>query len=138
SKINAVKTDSLIKSAVNKSISQDFELQKPFDNIKFTHQKVTVSAAIEKHTEGVLKIPVTIINKPEDVHIKYFPKAVNVSYYTSLKNFNNIQASDFKVTCDFSTVTEDTEFLTPKVVVKPNLAKYVKMNQKQIEFIITK
>lgn len=137
SKIKLLKTDSLIIKDIKTNILQTVNIQNPNPGIKLSHTKTTVSGVVEKHTEGTLSVPITIINKPENIHIKYFPKVVNVSYYTSLKNFNNIKKTDFIITCDYLNVKGNTSFLIPKIERKPELVKYAKINQKQIEFIIT-
>jgi YbbR domain-containing protein len=91
---------------------------------------------VEKFTEGVVKVPVTILNIPEGLLIKYFPKEVNVTFYTSLNNFNKVKAKDFKVVCDYSKLGEKQSFLIPEIRNKSEFAKAVKLNQQHIEFII--
>ena len=63
---------------------------------------------------------------------------VSVSYYVSLKNFNNISPKDFKVVCNFNKTNESQSFLIPEIIRKPESVKNAKISQQRIEFIVTK
>ena len=138
-KLNKIQTDTLKLDDVKQDVSENIELQLPeeFNDLKFLQKKVEVSGKVEKHTEGMLKIPVEIINIPEKVKLKHFPKAVNVSYYTSLVNFNTIDEKQFKVICDYNKMVDGQSFLKPEIIAKPSSIKYAKIKDEQIDFIIT-
>lgn len=138
SKVKSVQTEKLILDEVRSNISSSVKLKLPKNNknLKFSASEIQVSATVEKYTEGTLKIPVSVINVPKDMTLNYFPKEVNVAYYTSLKDFNVIKAEDFVVECDFSTVENQQAYLTPKLTKIPKLVKSAKVNQQRIEFII--
>lgn len=106
-------------------------------DLKFSTELITLNAKVEKFTEGKLKVPVEIINIPEGLKIKYFPKEINVSYYVSLNNFNSVTVKDFKVVCDYNKVVKAST-LFPELVTIPKQVKNAKINQQLIEFIITK
>ena len=74
---------------------------------------------------------------PNNITIKHFPKSVNVSYYTSLANFNLIYESQFKVICDYNKIVDGQSFLIPEIVEKPTTVKYAKIKEEHIDFIIT-
>lgn len=138
-KINSIQTDTLILTDISKDVISNLSLQLPKESneLKFSDKQILVTASIGKFTEGNLKIPIHVKNVPENIAIKYFPKKVNVSYYTSLKNFNTIRVEDFVVECDFLEVSDNQPFLMPKVIKKPNNVRNIKMNQVQIDYIIT-
>jgi hypothetical protein len=136
--INKVETDILNLKEVSDTIDAVLSLKK-LDNskIKFSKNNVKVLAKVEKFTEGTLEVPVTIVNKPLDVSINYFPKTIVVSYYVSLNNYKNIKPLDFKVECDFSEIENTNKtFFTPKLVKSPNLVKNVRLKQNKVEFIL--
>ncbi|MFD2823880.1 YbbR-like domain-containing protein [Lacinutrix iliipiscaria] len=139
-KLTVIKTDTLSLNDIKQDISEhvDLKIPKAFSDLKFAQKKIHVSAKIEKHTEGTLSIPIEIINVPNHLTLKYFPKAVNVSYYTSLANFNTISENQFKVICDYSKIEEGQSFLVPQIVEKPTKVKHARIKEEQIEFIITK
>ena len=112
------------------------KLPKNSKDLKFSNKSISLTATVEKFTEGALKVPVAIKNIPNNKTIKYFPKTVNVTYYTSLNNFKTISAKDFRVECDFSKTTNNQSFLLPELTKSPATVKHVKINQQHIEFII--
>lgn len=140
SKIKSVETEEIILDNVKSDISEKVKLKLPQGdgNLIFSNQSVSLSATVKKFTEGTLKIPVTLVNAPEGVTLKYFPKIVNITYYTSLDVFNTINSNDFIVKCDYNKVTNNQSFLIPQLVKFPKQVKHVKVSQKRIEFIILK
>ncbi|AJR04550.1 YbbR-like domain-containing protein [Siansivirga zeaxanthinifaciens] len=125
-----------VKSDINKTV--DLNLSKNDNDLKYSNTKITLKGTVDKFTEGILKIPVTIINVPDSISVKYFPKEINVSYYVSLGNFNKITTKDFKVVCDYNKILKNQSFLVAELVKVPKIAKKVKVGQQRIEFIITK
>lgn len=138
SQITKVETEMLNLKDVSDTINKTLLLKK-FDksNLKFSSKSIKVTAKVEKFTEGTLEVPVTIINKPLDVTINYFPKEIEVSYYVSLNNYKNIKPLDFKVECDFTEIENTNKvFFVPKLVKSPDLVKNVRLKQNKVEFIL--
>lgn len=137
SEISFIETDTLFLEDIKMHVDKPISLQLPNNNnLSFSTNSVRVKAEVDKFTEGHLNIPVTVINIPEDISIKYFPKKLYVTYYTSLSNYNKINADDFIITCDYNNIGNSSEFLTPQIVKQPEMVRNVKLSQKQIEFII--
>jgi len=136
--INFVNTEKLVLENVNATILKDIQLKLPDNNqdIKFSQNKTTVSADVERFTEGTISVPVNVINMPNDVKINFYPKSVPVIYYTSLSNFKSISSSSFIVECDYNLINDQDNYLTPKIVQQPNLVKNARLNIKHIEFIV--
>jgi hypothetical protein len=137
--IKSIETENVILENVKSDVLKDIKLKLPKRNkdLIFSNNEVSISLKVEKFTEGSLKVPITLINVPEGLSIKYFPKTINVIYYTSLNIFNEISAKDFKVICDFSKVNNSQTFLLPELNKITNKVKTAKINQQHIEFIIT-
>ena len=137
--INEVLTEPFTLEEVNKSILQTVTLNIPesFKNIKLSDTKVTVSAEVEKFTEGSLDVPVRIVNVPEDTRINHYPKTVTILFYTSLSNYKNINESQFIVECNYLDINDNSSFLTPKIVKQPKHIKNVRLETKKIEFILS-
>ncbi|WP_418604350.1 YbbR-like domain-containing protein [Hwangdonia sp.] len=138
SQVHSVETEPIklndVKSDVNKVIQ--LQLPKNSKDLTFSDKTVSLTATVEKFTEGTLKLPINIKNIPNNKTINYFPKTVNVTYYTSLNNFKTISAKDFRVECDFSKTTGNQSFLLPELTKFPETVKRAKINQQHIEFII--
>ncbi|WP_411768857.1 CdaR family protein [Winogradskyella sp. A3E31] len=124
------------------NISSDFEkttdvIQPENSNIEMVPNKVSVKGEVAKFTEGEVKVPVILENVPSGVSVNFFPKEVDLLFYVSLEDYNDIESEDFKVICDYSSKSNNNQqFLIPKVVVKPEKVKRTRLRQSRIEFII--
>ena len=138
SEIVNIETDTLVLVDKRTDIFESIKLKSPTKNsgITFSKYEVDLKATVEKFTEGTLKIPVSVINTPDSIQVKYFPKEISVSFYVSLSTFSSIESKDFKVECDYNTVN-DNSFLIPELIEFPKNVKNAKINQKRIEFIIS-
>jgi hypothetical protein len=136
--IKSIETEKITLENIKSDVLKVVKLKIPKNNkdLIFSNDEVNLSLKVEKFTEGTLKVPIILINVPDSLSIKYFPKTINVIYYTSLNNFNDISAKDFKVICDFSKVSENQTFLLPELNKITNKVKTAKINQQHIEFII--
>lgn len=106
------------------------------NEVKVESNMVQFHLEVSKFTEGIVTLPVTIVNVPEDVKINYFPKQITVKYATTINDFNSISEEDFKVECDY-TNSKNKSYLIPKIVASPKNVKNIRLQEQQIEFIIT-
>ncbi|WP_299782537.1 YbbR-like domain-containing protein [uncultured Formosa sp.] len=137
--IKSIKTLPLELEDVHLDIDQKIGLELPKANklITFSHNKVHLSAKVEKFTEGTFNIPVTIKNVPPNLSLKFYPKSVSVSFYTNLSGFNQVQAKDFKVECDYEKHVDNQSYLVPELVAQPEAVKSAKIIHQKVEFIIS-
>jgi len=112
------------------------KISKGNSDIKYSEDKVTVKGTIKKFTEGSFLVPVSVINLPENVNIKYFPKEIEVIFYTSLDYYKTISENNFRIECFFSQVTDENSKLIPKIKKQPDSVRNVRLGTKSIEFII--
>lgn len=138
--IHDVKTQTLSLNNVKEPINKPLNLiaPEPISDLKLSKTKITVIANIDQYTEGSIQVPIKIINIPKNVTINYFPKKVTVLYNASVSNYNAIQISDFKVECDYSKLLTNASYLIPEITEQPDVVKTARINQKKIEFIVSK
>ena len=137
--INEIATETLTLKDIKKDIDRTIKLRLPENSdVRFSSQSVNLKALVERFTEGNLKIPINVVNVPNDLKIKYFPKEVSVTFYTSLEHFKSVRPNDFKVVCDYSKIDTDQSFFEPELVESSQFVKSVKINNQHIEFIILK
>lgn len=128
------KTFSDLKGNVDKTIQ--LVMDGISDDVKVESNTVQFHLEVSKFTEGIVTLPVAIVNVPEDVKINYFPKQVTVKYATTINDFNSISEEDFKVECDYAN-SKNNSYLIPKIVASPKNVKNIRLQEQQIEFIIT-
>ncbi|WP_343069112.1 CdaR family protein [Hyunsoonleella aquatilis] len=138
--LQGLETELVQLDNVKTDISKKARLKLPKNrkDLKFSLDEVELVADVEKFTEGTVKIPIRVINVPDSISIKCFPKEVNVSYYTSLEYFNTVKPKDFRVICDYKKAEQNQSFLITELVRFPENVKRIKLSQQRIEFIIVK
>ena len=136
--ITEIVTKQLKMNNINSDVSANVQLKLPINNteLQFSESSIVVSAVVERFTEGSINVPVNIINVPENIKLKYYPKEVSVLYFTSLSNFKSISSSSFIVECDYNALQSGDTYLIPKIVQQPERVKHVRLNEKKIEFIL--
>jgi hypothetical protein len=143
SEINAItfiETSELNLLNIKENINTSIKLKLPDlgNTLKLSQEKISVTAEVEKFTEGTLEIPIIINNLPSDTQINYFPKTIKVSYEVSLNDYKSIKSSGFKIECDFLEIEASNQsYFTPKFKKIPENVKRVKMKQDKIEYVIT-
>ena len=137
--INSVQTKKIELNEINSSVIIPVELNisPSLSQLNFSHQSVSVVANVGKFTEGIVNVPVTIVNVPEDLIINFFPKEISVVFYSSLEAYASIDETDFTVECDFNLLTADNNYLNPVLVKQPFDVKTAQLKITQLEFIIT-
>jgi hypothetical protein len=124
---------------IYKSIEQKLQVSEISNAIKFNTKEVKIYGEVDRFTEGNLELPFEIINLPDSIAVTTFPKKVKVFYQVGLTNFNKVNIGSFKVVCDYNnSLSNNLNYLIPKVVVKPRFVTSVKINPNKIEYLIQK
>lgn len=132
--ISSVLTNDLKLKNVSNDINASVTMSE-INGVEIFPKSINVKAEVKRFTEGKMEVPLTIINKPKDVLINYFPKTVTLSYYVDLESFNEIKASDFLVECDYNEISENQTYFIPRVTKLPEFVKRINVKQKRIDFI---
>lgn len=136
--IHEITTFPLVLNNVKTSFSKEIKLNSiPNNQVRLSDQKITVQATVDKFTEGKVSVPVIVRNVPESINIKIFPKTLDVIFYSSFSEFKDISSRNFIVECDYSAIQQNSTYLTPYIVQKPDQIKSAKLSANKIEFIIT-
>ncbi len=144
-KINSIVevfTEEIEMADVHSSIDMELDIviSEADRKIVFSEKKVNVWAEVDKFTEGMMQIPIKIINEPENVKILPFLKEFNVVYKVALSNFNEVDENSIQIVLDYNQFKNDTliKYLTPIVQKKSDLIYSYKIIPKEIEFLIQK
>ena len=137
--ISTIQTKTLELKGLNSNVDRVVALDIPITSkqITYSEEAVSVKGIVDKFTEGNIKVPVTIVNVPDNLTINFFPKEINVIYYASLKAYNSIDVSHFSVECDFNTLTIENKYLNPVLVKQPTTVKTAQLKSTEFEYVIT-
>lgn len=124
-----------ITNKLNASINQEIELIHP-DKTTISPSKVLLGIDVEKFTEKELKIPVEILNKPENANIKLFPSELKVVFTVGLSRFESISESDFGASVDYNSIDKDASNLEINLYKVPDFIQGTRMIPERVEFLI--
>lgn len=129
------------KSQSVENISNDVVLSLEIDTLalynklRLSDTNFAYKQKVAKYTEGSFSIPVTVIGAQKDL-IKIFPREVVLFYVASLEEYDSILASDFEVGANFETRNNEEEFIVLTIDRKPDNVRNVRLETKQIKFIV--
>ena len=135
--LQQIYTRSLKIGNINKDIEGVIKLdEKNLGTVTFYQDEVNYSVRTDKFTEGKAEIPIEMINVPEKMNVVIFPKAVIVYYQVSLKEFDKVKPTDFKVVVDFKNSFDSDGYLLAEVVQQPKMVNNIRLNENKIQFVI--
>lgn len=122
-----------IKSNVSGTVKVDTS---KLGMLNFYTTEVAYSQEVEKFTEGSVKVPVEIQNLPENTNVTIFPKQVLVYFQVNLRQYEMVEAENFKVVCDFNDIDEGDDFIIASIVKSPSFVRNLRLNERKIQFVI--
>ena len=139
--INDVSTLKQNLTDLTSDFSRTVEVYKSpeLENTVFSTGTVLVSGAVARFSEKILEIPIKVINEPKGMQVKIFPDKVSVVCKAKIDELKQLQSSDFQVTADYGTVENgNLKMLELVLAKKPKNIHSARLNEKNVEFILTK
>ncbi|MBZ9730500.1 YbbR-like domain-containing protein [Salegentibacter sp. JZCK2] len=104
--------------------------------LSFYTNEVSYSQEVEKFTEGSVKVPIEVLNLPENTNISIFPKEVLVYYQVNLKQYEMVKAENFRVVCDYNDIDDGDDFIIARISESPSFVSNLRLNERKIQFVI--
>lgn len=136
-KINSWKTDSLLMSEVNNTISTKLSFQKGLkSNVDVYPKFVKVTVPVEEFTEKILEIPIEVVNNPGR-EVKIVPEKAQIVLLTSLSNYPKIDRESLKVCVDLDKWRKNKYPQLPLQIIQfPAFCKLVRTEPQIVDFIV--
>lgn len=127
---------------VYKNVEKELDLVLPLysNNFSVSSKSIHINVEVDKFTEGRFKIPVIVVNEPEGIKMNTFPKQIEVVYQAGLSNFNKITENSFLIVYDYNQYKSDSliKYLSPVIKQKSEFVSSLRINPREIEFLIQK
>ncbi len=121
---------------LNDTLRTEIDLQ-PVDGLRYSVSEVTITQAIERHTEATVTVPVEPINLPAGLTMKTFPGTVTVSCMVPVGDFEKLQPYLFRVVADY-TATENQNKVKVSFAKTPDFVSDARIRPKSVDYIIEK
>ncbi len=132
--ISILLTEKKLYEELDEPIEKNLDVKHP-EKTNISPDHVVLKIDVEKYTEKVLRIPVLVRNKPDDVNVKLFPSEVNVSCMVGLSEFENVTANNFSAYVDYQEILEKTENLVVHTENKSNYIQLVRTSPEVVEYL---
>ncbi|QCX00255.1 YbbR-like domain-containing protein [Aggregatimonas sangjinii] len=137
--IQFVETNAIELSELNDDFSIIAKLTKAPMLVKteFSEEHAVLSGKVSRFSEKVVRVPVSIINLPENTVIQTFPNEVNVLVKASVDDLKKVRASDLEVIGDYKSVEgSDQNSIELRISRQPAAIHSVGLSKNQVDFIL--
>ena len=134
-RISMIRTKVNITNPLNSSINQEIDLIHP-DKTTISPSKVKLNIEVEKYTEKQIKIPIEVLNSPQNARVKLFPSEVKVVFTVGLSRFESISAADFGASVDYNAIDKNASNLEIVLSKTPDFIQGIRMVPERAEFLI--
>ncbi|MBQ4821164.1 YbbR-like domain-containing protein [Aquimarina sp. MMG016] len=138
--IQYVSTDLLELEGLNSDYKTtlSIDVEELPSRVSLDKKEIEASIQVSKFTEGNQIVPITLQNVPEGEKVTIFPKEATVVYRVGLDRYNEITAMNFKVIADYNKALEDNSFLILELIEIPESIHDVRLQEKQVQYVILK
>lgn len=133
--IEQVYTKQLDLLDLNKNYNDEVDLAE-IRNVKFSDKEVDVIVSIEKFTEGAQKVKLNVINVPDSLIIRTFPKEITVTYFVTLSDYEKVLPQLFEAVVDYNETANPDNKLNISIHNFPDYIQSLRYNPKSVEYII--
>lgn len=98
--------------------------------------EVRISGTISRFSEKLIRVPVTMINIPENTIAQTFPNEVELLVKASLTELKKIKTSQFKIVGDYATVQAGSQSVLLKVIAQPSTIHSAELKPDRVDFIL--
>lgn len=133
--INQVYTKQLNLLNLNKNYNDEVDLAK-IRNVNFSDDEVDVTINVEKFTEGSQKVKLNVINVPDSLIIRTFPKEITLTYFVALSDYEKVLPQLFEAVVDYNETANMDNKLNISIHNFPDYIQSLRYNPKSVEYII--
>lgn len=103
----------------------------------FSEAEVQISAFYEQYTEIVMYLPLTVINLPDNLHFRTFPKTIRISFKIPLRRYDEIKESQFVFALDYNLIKNNLpRQIVPELVEHAPGISDLKISPSKLDYLI--
>ena len=121
----------------NLRVSSQFPIRiNPVEGVRFVPDEVEIHIPIKEFTERSIEVPITAINLPENLSVKFFPVRVTASFSVTLENYRLVSADDFEIELNYYEfyANEDGR-VSLQLTEQPCVISNVRLSPASVEFL---
>jgi len=105
--------------------------------LKYIPSTVELYIPVDDFIEKEIEVPVTCINLPDNLVIKFFPSAIKIPILVGKKRYNSITAENFEVLIDYNDLKDTKDASIPvRITESPNYIQTKMPIPSEVEFVL--
>lgn len=105
--------------------------------LKYEPNKINLTVRVDQFTSKEVDVPITCVNLPPNMNIKFIPSTVKIPMLVGLKRYKDIDATCFVVKVDYDDIKDLKESSIPvRVVDSPDYVRSKMPIPSEVEFIL--
>lgn len=111
---------------------------KDLKNVRFSPSKIKLHAPVDQLTIKTVEVPITCIDLPSNLVIKFFPSTVKIEFQIGMKRYGDINPSDFSVIVSYNDIKQnmDDSSIQIRVIESPDYIRSMKLSPSEVEYVI--
>jgi hypothetical protein len=130
-----VTTELIIRRNIQKTVNTTLAIETGLENLKFEKDSVHLTGEVVQYVHKELRVPIRIINLPEQKKVTTFPKEITITFLVPMSDYARLSPSDFDLISDYKKQQGST--LAVSLVNAPKFLKNLIVRQKDVEFILS-
>jgi len=112
---------------------------KPIRGIKYVPDIVTLTIPADQFIEKSVEVPITCINLPPNLSIKFFPSSVKILFDIGKTREDNNIADNFKIVIDYNDIKDLKDSSIPvRITESPDYIRTKLPEPSEVEFVLEK
>jgi hypothetical protein len=112
---------------------------KPIRGVKYIPDEVELTIPADQFIERVVEVPVTCINLPGNLSIKFFPSSVRIPFFVGIKREDDITSDNFSITIDYNDIKDLNGSSVPvRITESPDYIRIRIPEPSEVEFVLEK
>lgn len=132
--ITSLSTEKYAFKELDESVKKYLDVEHP-KKTNIEPNRIMLNVEVEKYTEKVLRVPVLVRNKPDNVTVKLFPSEINLTCLVGLSEFEEITANSFSAYVNYNEVEQSANRLNVTVEKKSSYIQLVRTAPETVEYL---
>tara|TARA_B100000963_G_scaffold353117_1_gene367326 strand:+ start:821 stop:1714 length:894 start_codon:yes stop_codon:yes gene_type:complete len=135
-KINYINLDYKSESPINSNLIQKIPIEQTEKKLNYNFTEVRIELFVDLFSEKKITIPISVINLPKGGVLKLFPSEAELVFSSTINSLKKIKSSDFKVGFNYDSIDKEKKTAKIRVLKAPLSANNVRLNTKDVFFLI--
>ena len=108
----------------------------PVEGVRFVPDAVEILIPVEEFTERSIEIPITAINVPKNLSVKFFPARVTASFSVTLEDYHRISVDDLEIQLNYyDFYANENGRVALQVTRQADAITHVRLSPASVEFL---